>query len=205
MTTAWSTRRATFIGLILALLAILGVTACAATALQQRPGPAHDAPDHHRPADHRHGSDAAGTSPQNPAAIDADVPAVTGLRGSLRDALRSAQAEATRDDVTLLVNSGWRSVDEQEVLFDEAVEQYGSVREAARWVASPDRSRHVAGDAVDIGSYDAADWLHRNGARFGLCRTYDNEAWHFEYVEDAERAGCPRMFADSSADTRAMP
>ena len=63
---------------------------------------------------------------------------------------------------------------------DEAVSKYGSEAEAARWVATPNTSAHVSGDAVDIGPSGAAAWLSEHGAAYGLCQIYGNEPWHYE-------------------------
>ena len=79
--------------------------------------------------------------------------------------------------------------------------KYGSPEAAARWVAPPDRSQHVAGDAVDLGR-DAASWLAVNGARYGLCRVYGNEPWHYELRPDAPTHGCPPTYADPTQDPR---
>ena len=57
--------------------------------------------------------------------------------------------------------------------------------EAARWVATPATSAHVSGDAVDIGHADAAAWLSKHGAEYGLCQIYRNEPWHYELRPDA--------------------
>ena len=100
------------------------------------------------------------------------------------------------------VNSGWRSVAYQEQLLDEAVSTYGSRKAAARWVATPDTSAHVSGDAVDIGPTDAAAWLSAHGAGYGLCQTYRNEPWHYELRPDAVERGCPAAYADPSHDPR---
>lgn len=135
-------------------------------------------------------------------AVNADVPAVTNLAPELRRALTAAAAEAAADGVQLRVNSGWRSPAYQEQLQRDAVSTYGSAEEAARWVAGVDTSEHVSGDAVDVGPWDAADWLGRHGESFGLCLVYDNEPWHFELRPDAARDGCPRTFRDPAARTR---
>ena len=56
----------------------------------------------------------------------------------------------------------------------------------------PDKSMHVKGLAIDVGDGPAADWLSKEGARFGLCRTLAWEWWHFEWRERWETAGeCP--------------
>src|SRR4029450_12667188 len=83
--------------------------------------------------------------------VDDEHPAVAKLDPALLAALRRAAADAATDGVVLYVNSGWRAPAYQEKLLDAAVAEYGSREEAARWVATPTTSAHVAGDAVDIG------------------------------------------------------
>jgi hypothetical protein len=42
-------------------------------------------------------------------------------------------------------------------------------------------------------------WLERNGWRFGLCRVYANEWWHFEgVIAPGER--CPALAPDARVD-----
>ena len=118
----------------------------------------------------------------------------------LLDALRQAAMDAEDDEVEFLVNSGWRSPDYQEHLFREAILEYGSAEEAARWVATVDTSPHVSGDAVDIGLVDATAWLSEHGARYGLCQIYVNEPWHYELRPEAIDDGCPPMYADPAHD-----
>lgn len=134
--------------------------------------------------------------------FDDTLAAIARLQPDLLDALRRAAEDAAADGIDVKVNSGWRSIDYQEQLVREAVAQYGSEAEAARWVASPATSAHVAGEAVDIGPYAAADWMIAHGAQYGLCRTYDNEAWHFELRPDAVQNGCPRPYRDPTEDPR---
>ena len=133
--------------------------------------------------------------------FDDEVPAVAKLDAELRRALRAAAADAGDDGVAFRVNSGWRSARYQEHLLDEAVSTYGSRTEAARWVATPETSAHVSGDAVDLAP-DAASWLSRYGAGYGLCQTYLNEPWHYELRATATDEGCPGMYADPTHDPR---
>ena len=135
-------------------------------------------------------------------AFDEDVPAVTNLDPDLRAALRQAATDAADDGVEVVVNSGWRSPADQERLLRDAVSTYGSEAEAARWVATPRTSAHVSGDAVDIGGSDAAAWLSRHGAAYGLCQIYGNEPWHYELRSKAADQGCPPMYADPTQDPR---
>ncbi|MFJ4172842.1 M15 family metallopeptidase [Microbacterium sp. NPDC089696] len=131
-----------------------------------------------------------------------DVPAVTNLDSDLLAAVRAAATAAEEDGVRMHVNSGWRSAAYQEQLRRDAVAQYGSEEEAARWVATPENSEHVSGDAIDLGGLPAQDWLSRNGARFGLCQIYANERWHFELRPAAVANGCPLMYDDPTTDPR---
>jgi zinc D-Ala-D-Ala carboxypeptidase len=131
-----------------------------------------------------------------------DVPAVTNLDSDLLTAVRAAATAAEEDGVRMHVNSGWRSAAYQEQLRRDAVAQYGSEEEAARWVATPENSEHVSGDAIDLGGLPAQDWLSRNGARFGLCQIYANERWHFELRPAAVANGCPLMYDDPTTDPR---
>jgi LAS superfamily LD-carboxypeptidase LdcB len=127
---------------------------------------------------------------------------VAKLDPALLGALRQAATEAGTGGVRFNVDSGWRSPEYQERLRREAVSKYGSEQEAARWVASPNRSAHVSGDAVDIGPSGAAAWLSQHGAAYGLCRIYGNEPWHFELRPEARDHGCPPMYADPTHDPR---
>lgn len=123
-------------------------------------------------------------------------PAVTELDPDLLAALQDAAAEADAAGVGLRINSGWRSRAYQQWLLDEAVAEYGSYEEARRWVATPEVSHHISGDAVDVGPPDAAAWLESHGSRWGLCRVYANEPWHFELVGTG--GTCPALVADAS-------
>jgi LAS superfamily LD-carboxypeptidase LdcB len=134
--------------------------------------------------------------------FDDTYPAVAKLDPALLGALRKAARDAGGDGIEIYVNSGWRSPAYQEKLLDEAVSEYGSRAEAARWVATPDTSAHVSGDAVDLGPADATAWLSRHGAEYGLCPIYRNEPWHYELRPEAVDHGCPPMYGDPTSDPR---
>src|SRR5690606_35744941 len=74
-----------------------------------------------------------------------DDATVAGLDPALQDAIRDAITDAAADGVEIRITSGWRSPEEQERLWREAVAEYGSEAEAARWVAPVDASAHVTG------------------------------------------------------------
>lgn len=78
------------------------------------------------------------------------------------------------------VVSAYRSIQEQRILWAEALRRYGSAEAADDWVAPPGRSMHERGLAVDLGGeVEAAAAL---GRRLGLpvTRPLANEPWHFE-------------------------
>jgi zinc D-Ala-D-Ala carboxypeptidase len=134
--------------------------------------------------------------------FDDEMPAVANLAPNLLAALRDAATDAKHDGVEFVVNSGWRSAEFQEQLLREAVLQYGSEQEAARWVATPNTSAHVSGDAVDIGPSDGTAWLATHGAGYGLCQIYVNEPWHYELRSGAIDLGCPPLYVDPTQDPR---
>jgi len=141
------------------------------------------------------------TAPAGATVFD-DVPAVANLKPELRTALRRAATDAAVDGVEFFVNSGWRTPAHQERLLNDAIAKYGSRQEAARWVATPEKSAHVSGDAVDIGHAEAKAWLSRHGAAYGLCQIYRNEPWHYEFRSEAIEHGCPPLYADAAHDPR---
>jgi hypothetical protein len=146
--------------------------------------------------------EADGAVPDSVTVFDDEIPAVANLDPDLLEALRQAATDAADDGVEFYVNSGWRSPEYQNQLLREAVSEYGSEEEAARWVATPSTSAHVSGDAVDIGPFDATAWLSEHGAEYGLCQTYGNEPWHYELRPEASDHGCPPMYADPTHDPR---
>lgn len=156
--------------------------------------PAHD--------ESRAGLDGTGRVADSVSVFDDEEPAVSNLDAELLEALRQGATHARGDGVELIVNSGWRSPEYQDRLFQEAVLEYGSREEAVRWVATPATSPHVSGEAVDIGHEDATAWLSEHGADYGLCQIYDNEPWHYELRPEAIERGCPTTWADPSQDPR---
>ena len=146
--------------------------------------------------------EAGGAVPDDTTVFDAAIPGVANLDTELLDALRRAATDAANDGVEILVDSGWRSPEYQSQLLREAVSEYGSAEEAARWVATAETSAHVSGDAVDVGPSEATAWLWEHGAAYGLCQIYANEPWHYELRPEAGGHGCPPMYADPTHDPR---
>ncbi|PWK89608.1 D-alanyl-D-alanine carboxypeptidase-like protein [Lentzea atacamensis] len=122
---------------------------------------------------------------------DNEHAAIANLDPALLAAVREAAVDAQAQKVELKVTSGWRSAQYQQRLMDDAVARYRSEKEARRWVQTPEKSKHVTGTAIDIGPTNAADWLIRHGADYGLCQAYAHEMWHFELL--TTRGGqCPQ-------------
>jgi LAS superfamily LD-carboxypeptidase LdcB len=116
----------------------------------------------------------------------------------------AAYLTAKKDGVNLYITSGFRSLSRQEVLFEKAVEKYGNETEAAKWVLPAPYSHHPQGLALDInypGDPMGAEWLEKNGSKFGLCRVYANEWWHFEGVI-APGQMCPALAPNALVDLR---
>jgi len=113
---------------------------------------------------------------------------------------KAAQAAAKKDGQALYIASGYRSLARQKVLFANAIKKYGSAAEASKWVAPPLLSHHPWGIAIDVNYPDepvGAGWLEVNGSKFGLCRVYENEWWHFEPVI-APGWKCPALVKDAT-------
>ena len=97
----------------------------------------------------------------------------------------------------MTITSGWRAPQFQQRLLDDAVVTYGSMAAARQYVQTPGASKHVIGEAVDVGGTGADQWLIANGSRFGLCQIYANELWHFELAADAGGV-CPPLLPSAA-------
>jgi len=128
---------------------------------------------------------------------DVANPAVGNLDPALLIAVQQATNAAAADGVTMKITSGWRSPAFQQQLLDDAIATYGSLAAARQYVQTPERSRHVLGQAVDMSGVGADQWLIFNGARFGLCQIYANELWHFELATDAA-GNCPGLLPNAA-------
>lgn len=115
---------------------------------------------------------------------------INGLSPKLKARLKKAMAAAKADGITISITSARRSATKQQRLLNAAIKKYGSYKLATRWVLPPKYSAHVQGKAVDIGPAAAMTWLNKNGWRYGVCRRYDNEPWHFEALT-APGTKCP--------------
>lgn len=127
--------------------------------------------------------------------ISAPSTEVTDLNIYVKNRFLAAQSEARREGVTLVITSGFRTAARQDYLYKRAIAKYGSAEEASKWVLPPDKSHHPDGIALDInypGDPEDTKWLELNGYKYGLCRVYKNEWWHFEPVI-APGETCPAL------------
>lgn len=117
------------------------------------------------------------------------------------NAMRNAIIEAGLPEVALI--AAYRSVADQQVLFDARVAELG-FEAAARGTARPGHSEHHLGTAIDVRPIGAADvdetfgetptgqWLAENSWRYGFVLSYPADAedvtcykyepWHLRYV-----------------------
>lgn len=79
------------------------------------------------------------------------------------------------------INSGYRSIARQAILYAEAALKYG-VANAGRYVAKPGRSNHNYREAADLGYKDdaARRWAHANAGKYNLHFPMWWENWHIE-------------------------
>lgn len=191
--------------------AVIGLTGAAMTLAAFAAGPAHAEPEPNDPLigpsaqgptgdqEFSVGTSAtdtfAGYLPDNTTLSPFDDAAnlvLARLDPALLAAVQEAATAAAAEGIDIRITSGWRSPGFQLRLFDDGVLLYGSEEAARQFVATPENSHHVTGQAVDVGPPAAALWMSRNGPRFGLCQMFENELWHYELAAD-EAGRCPPM------------
>ena len=117
-----------------------------------------------------------------------------GMTRGTQQAFLAAQAAAKEAGITpFVLNSGYRSAAYQQRIFDCWVAQLGSAQAARQYALPPNQSAHVAGYAMDIAPQSAASWLESTAGKYGLCRRYVDEPWHFEYQSYYRTKGCPAL------------
>ncbi len=96
---------------------------------------------------------------------------------------------AARAGVSLIVNSGFRTMAEQRYLYNcYLTKRCNNGNLAAR----PGYSNHQSGVALDISTRNARvyTWLKNNARRWGYVRTVPSEPWHWEYRGARRTAPC---------------
>lgn len=122
-------------------------------------------------------------------------------------ALNDMFEAAEKEDIYMVVASGYRTGEEQQSMLDEKVEEYKekvfwepvAKRMAKKWVAIPGTSEHQLGIAVDINAdavnssgTEVYEWLAKHAYEYGFVQRYPSdkaditginyEPWHYRYV-----------------------
>ncbi|MSX71174.1 MAG: hypothetical protein F2752_06360, partial [Actinobacteria bacterium] len=82
----------------------------------------------------------------------------------------SAQAAAKEIGIEMSIDSGFRTTETQNYLYQRAIKEHKTAEEAKKWVLPSDLSRHPWGLALDVNLHhekSGASWLEANGATFG--------------------------------------
>jgi zinc D-Ala-D-Ala carboxypeptidase len=156
------------------------------------------------------------------------------LRRPAAEKLEAMIAAASKEGVTLVPLSGFRSVTDQNTLFfDVKAERGQAPSQRATVSAPPGYSEHHTGYAVDLGDGDApsADlqvgfeqtkafrWLQKNAAHYSFELSFKQnnsmgvsyEPWHWRFVGDRQsletfyRARQKSPAADTASDLTATP
>ncbi len=109
---------------------------------------------------------------------------------AFQKALRIAQSLG----VQLKVNSSYRSVAQQEVLYREGLAKHGA-KNVGDWVAAPTRSNHLTGGTVDVVAYVNGVGGNRGPNQKLLWKilpaagfvNYEREPWHWEIYSERWR------------------
>lgn len=90
------------------------------------------------------------------------------------------QNAARNDGVNLRIVSGFRTMAEQQYLYNCYIN--GNCNNG-NLAARPGYSNHQSGHALDLNTSDSgvSSWLNRKGAQFGFNRTVASEPWHWEW------------------------
>lgn len=126
----------------------------------------------------------------------------TQLSTATATAFEAMVADAATAGYQLQLNSGYRSLEQQQMLYDRFVRDFGE-EVAAQRVAVPGTSEHQTGLAADVGLVGLPDdqlfgdtqasvWVAANAHRFGFILRYppekseitgySDEPWHLRYV-----------------------
>jgi hypothetical protein len=97
-----------------------------------------------------------------------------GMRPDVAAAFDRMAAAASRDGISLIVNSAFRSDAEQAALF--------AAHPDPRWVAPPGHSLHRCATELDLGPETAYGWLAAHAGQFGFLQRYSWEPWHYGYT-----------------------
>ena len=116
------------------------------------------------------------------------------------DAFLSMYNDAKKDNIQLIINSSYRSYEDQDEVWSTRRNAYGT-KNADAYAARAGYSEHQTGLALDIGQYNyegddeavpAYEWLANNSYKYGFILRYPEgkeeitgysyEPWHFRYL-----------------------
>lgn len=123
------------------------------------------------------------------------------IRKEVLESFKNMFNQAAKDNVKLIINSGYRDYNYQKELYDEYKNKKGE-EYADGYAARPNFSEHQTGLALDIITYgatgttfdstDAFKWLEKNADKYGFILRYPKdkeditgysyESWHWRYV-----------------------
>ncbi len=117
------------------------------------------------------------------------------------EAFKEMYTAAKKEGITLIINSGYRSYDEQVSVYNQYRLSKGD-EYASAFVARPGYSEHQTGLAIDVFTYGynvyefdqskAFKWLSNNAYKYGFIMRYPSdkeditgfgyESWHYRYI-----------------------
>lgn len=123
------------------------------------------------------------------------------IKKEVLEAFTEMANAAKKDNITLIINSGYRTYEYQKSIYD-SYKKTGGEEYADSYAARPDYSEHQTGLALDIVSYgmtmknfadsDTYKWLIANCTDYGFILRYpkgkekitgyEYESWHYRYV-----------------------
>ena len=124
------------------------------------------------------------------------------LTKSARDALTEMADAAKKDNVSLLVQSSYRSARYQRTIIKRRLDEGQELSTVLQFVAPPGYSEHETGRAVDFKSPDGPfeksnvyAWLKSNGTKFGFIESLPEEntgsipwePWHWFFNRPLEQ------------------
>lgn len=126
------------------------------------------------------------------------------VREEVYFAFKELQKQGLKDGIFVIVDSGFRSYDYQQQIWDYNVETKG-LEHTKKYVALPGTSEHQTGLAIDLGAYinkqytddinentEEYKWMIENAHKYGFILRYPKgkeditginfEPWHYRYV-----------------------
>jgi len=102
------------------------------------------------------------------------------LRADAAKNFKAMQADAARAGITLSATSGFRSMEQQRVLYQKYLNGTGNL------AAKPGYSTHQNGISMDIGgigsySSKAFNWMKNNASKYGFVNDVRGEYWHWTF------------------------